>query len=484
MKKIYLLIFLFCLSNVFTFQVFGASIDFANIAALEAAIPTDGMIASTAGYWTAGDGGGGKYIFNSSSSETDNNGTVQTSSNGKGRWLLIQENNSGLNPRQWGAKGDAKSPDFDNPAFVNMFDYARKIMQMNINGKPDSRYPNGVSINLGHGSYITTTPMPLFSGVKIFGGNGVANENANLCKWTYAGSPGTTLFIYKEVENTHNGPDLDDITIQGIGFCGKQDLTVGFIPPFSRGGQSQIRNSVIQYNGFRYFQKIDIFGISLHFQYNYLNFMPHGVVMIGAADCNINNNVIGGGGYDFEGKHYGAENKFVRVIELQSFGNSRFDNNYISGDFATPSPIPLYIENSHTSQFNGNWYDYSDGPCLQLRYCNNLNFSGGNLQGSNRNSPLTNQQGNAGYGENECAIFIGNSNKISIDKLVLREIPMTGGNQVTLRTWGSSDIVVSDYSTARLEPNNSSSVMYEFSVAIENGSKNVIYNALGQEWRK
>jgi hypothetical protein len=458
---------------------FGTTRDYPTIAALEAVKPpTNGTIANTAGYWTPGDGGGAKYIYDSKSTEADNNGTIQAPKTikGAGRWILIQNESLGLNPHQWGAKGDGQSPTFDTPALVNMFTEARRIMQANINGSPDRRYPKGVPINAGLGAYITTVPLPLFSGVKLNGSNGVANENGNLCSWTYQGAPGTTMFYYNEVDNTYNGADLDDITIQGIGFFGKQDMSVGFLPPFSKGGQSQIRNSTIQFNGFRYFKTIDLFLILVDLRNNYFNFMPQGCLKLGASDCDIISNKFGGGGYEYNGTRMQADSKFTRVVELQSFGNSRFDHNYISGDFKTPAPIPLYVENSFTSDFTANWYDYSDSGCIQLRFCNNLTFTGGILQGANRNSPLKNQYGGDGWGENECAVFIGNSNNIHFDKMIFREIPMKGDanftpNQVTVRQWGTTNVHFTNIQTARLDPNNSSSSMYSFSYALENGSE-------------
>ena len=464
----------------------GGNITYTNVAALRAATPANGTIAYTAGYYTPGDGGGGEFIYNSTSTATQDNGTVITPTSGTGRWLAIINAVEGVYPRLFGAKGK-QSPIEDDAAFVAMAKFVRDIAQANINGTQDARFPIGVSIQLGHGSYTTTTPFPLFSGLKLYGTGYVANENANITKWTYAGASGTTLFVYNELANTYNGGDIDDITIQGIGFNGKQDMTTGVVPPFSQGGQSQIRNSTIQFNGFRYFKKIDMFLILVDFRNNYFNFMPQGCLMLGASDCDIISNKFGGGGYDANGTRYQAANKFVRVVELQSFGNSRFNNNYISGDFSTstrPSPIPLYIENSHTSQFSDNWYDYSDGPNIQMRYCYNLEFRGGNLQGSNRFNSLTNQYGGEGYGENECAIFIGNSDRISIDNMVFKEIPVPGNsnyttNQCTVRTWGCTNIDISDYSVGRIDPLNTSQPFYIFTLVAENGSVNVTANALG-----
>jgi len=459
----------------------GVQILYATVSAMKAVRPTNGTVAITSGYHTSGDGGGAKYVFNSTSSATQDNGSVHTptTGTGNGRWLLIvNENLGGINVRQFGAKGDGVTD--DGAAILALFNYNKTVSQQIIS-TPNSRWAKGFSINFGYGKFLCSQTLPLVNGTHIIGGNGYANEDGNLCTVQYTGN--TDLFTYSSYSGQWNPVDtVYDIDMRGIGFFGKPDLSTNFISPSSTKGSGiwTMYNSKIQHCGFRQFKKIDMFGIVLHFQWNYMNYMPKGALLLGGSDATISDCVVGGGSYVHNGVTYQADDKFTKLVHLNSFGNSRMDRMYITGSFGTPSPIPVYIENSFSSQFTDNWYDYSDGPNLQIRYSNNLVFRGGNLQGSNRNNPTTNY-----YGEHECAIFIGNSTKISIDKMIFREIPKSGdanftADQVTVRTWASSDIVISDYIEARLNPADAGSSIHAFSLDAENGSSNVTSYALGK----
>lgn len=89
----------------------------ANIAGLRlVAVPTlNGAIYATAGYWTQNDNGSGQYVWNSSSTATDNGFTViQITGQATGRFLLMT--GGLLNVKQAGAKGDGSTD--DSAAFV------------------------------------------------------------------------------------------------------------------------------------------------------------------------------------------------------------------------------------------------------------------------------------------------------------------------------------------------------------------------------
>lgn len=100
-------------SNIFsTDQTKIASIA-VNIAALKALTVTNfttGSQVRLAGYYAAGDGGGGVFTYNSGSSATDNGGTIIQPTVGAGRWLRASPNTQ-LNARQFGAKGDGATND-------------------------------------------------------------------------------------------------------------------------------------------------------------------------------------------------------------------------------------------------------------------------------------------------------------------------------------------------------------------------------------
>ena len=80
---------------------------FDNIAALRLRSgTTQANAAKTLGYYAAGDGGGNSFYWSSTSTATDNGGTVikPTSVSGAGRWLAV--NTSSVSLKQCGAKGD------------------------------------------------------------------------------------------------------------------------------------------------------------------------------------------------------------------------------------------------------------------------------------------------------------------------------------------------------------------------------------------
>lgn len=85
---------------------------FDNIAALRLRSgTTQANAAETLGYYSAGDGGGNSFYWSSTSTATDNGGTVikPTSVSGAGRWLAVDT--SVIKLTQFGAKGDGIADD-------------------------------------------------------------------------------------------------------------------------------------------------------------------------------------------------------------------------------------------------------------------------------------------------------------------------------------------------------------------------------------
>lgn len=83
-----------------------------NVAALKAlavASVDDGQVFLTRGYYSDNDGGQGSYIYDSTSADADNGGTVLAPTSGTGRYLL--QISFEANVKQFGAKGDGISDD-------------------------------------------------------------------------------------------------------------------------------------------------------------------------------------------------------------------------------------------------------------------------------------------------------------------------------------------------------------------------------------
>lgn len=69
-------------------------------------------VASTQGYSSAGDGGGGQFIWNASSTTATDSGTVFAATGvSTGRWLRVLTPNSVLSPKMFGAKCDGSTDD-------------------------------------------------------------------------------------------------------------------------------------------------------------------------------------------------------------------------------------------------------------------------------------------------------------------------------------------------------------------------------------
>lgn len=137
----------------------GGSAQASNIAGLKAIVGTSGASALVQGYYTAGDGGGGLYFWNATSTATDNGGTIiQATGVSTGRWIL-ESWGARISVRQFGAKGDNATDDSAAfQAFVNAVDYG-----IVTDGTYLINNSNGVTFNsaidLSHteGSTITST---------------------------------------------------------------------------------------------------------------------------------------------------------------------------------------------------------------------------------------------------------------------------------------------------------------------------------------
>lgn len=69
----------------------------------------DGSYVIIAGFYAKGDGGGGTFVYSTSSSATDNGGTIIAPNVGSGRFIRVYE--GAINIRWFGAKGDGVTND-------------------------------------------------------------------------------------------------------------------------------------------------------------------------------------------------------------------------------------------------------------------------------------------------------------------------------------------------------------------------------------
>jgi hypothetical protein len=106
------------------------------------------------GYWSPGDGGGGTFIFNSSSSDPYNDGTIIAPSTGTGRWERMVE--GVINVRWFGAKGDLTTPD-------------TAAIQNAINA---SYSTNVTAIYFPDGNYVVDGQIFLYGKTSLFGNSG------------------------------------------------------------------------------------------------------------------------------------------------------------------------------------------------------------------------------------------------------------------------------------------------------------------------
>lgn len=83
----------------------GATAFVSNIAGLSALPAVNGQVARAAGYFTAGDGGGGDFIYDSGSAAAIDGGLVVAAVGGVGRWLRVWSGVADV--RWWGAMPDS-----------------------------------------------------------------------------------------------------------------------------------------------------------------------------------------------------------------------------------------------------------------------------------------------------------------------------------------------------------------------------------------
>lgn len=90
-------------------QVIPVQVSMTALKAVSTASLVSGFQTNLLGFYAAGDGGGGIFVFDSASVAADNGGTIIAPASGSGRWLRVYS--GGVNVRWFGAKGDAATND-------------------------------------------------------------------------------------------------------------------------------------------------------------------------------------------------------------------------------------------------------------------------------------------------------------------------------------------------------------------------------------
>lgn len=162
----------------------------ASLKALSA--PPDAATYTVLGYYAAGDGGGGTYVWNATDTTTDNGGTViQPSAGGVGRWNLVPA--GPISIAQFGAKADGVT---DNSA----------AMQAALNSLAATGGPVFCP-QFGTGAFAFATGLTIPFGVYIRG----AGKYATILKYTGTG----TALTQQGSGNQKVG--ISDLTLQLTG---------------------------------------------------------------------------------------------------------------------------------------------------------------------------------------------------------------------------------------------------------------------------
>ena len=209
-----------------------------SVTALKALTPAAGDLAELQGYYTAGDGGGGQFYWDSASSLTDNGGTIiqPSSAPPTGRW--IRTISIPIDVRWFGAKGDNSTDDTtvlnnaiaaDTYGLINFDQNATYLISGTLS------LNNAVTVNLNGStiqfvSSVSTTNTPAFTvgsnNVTIM--NGIINGTYNPA--TDVPTPGVGPYGVKNTSGYSNlliqGLTIQNVQSYGINTANAANLRI------------------------------------------------------------------------------------------------------------------------------------------------------------------------------------------------------------------------------------------------------------------
>lgn len=158
---------------------------------LDASTFTEGYIAYVGGYGSVGDGGGGNFQYNSTSTATDNDGTILEPANSIGRWYRIYS--GALSWKWFGAQGNGIHPD-----------------AANIQAAIDAAFVIGARTYGPAGTYLTDTTLIFKNGVSVSGDG----KESSLTKGTIIKYTGASDAV--QVNNPINSSTAANITVSDL----------------------------------------------------------------------------------------------------------------------------------------------------------------------------------------------------------------------------------------------------------------------------
>lgn len=305
----------------------------------------------------------------------------------------------------WGASGDLGND--STAAFEDAFAVqAAKIAALEA-GSPDTDYSRGVPLKLVEGGrYIISAPLVPPKYLQM-GGEFPRQSNLQGLMVQYTG---TSPFL------TTSGDGLEYGAIQNVGFLGT--LTTDFCTPNTAGGGFPF--TTFSGLGFYKWKKLETIFVGSRVRDCEFRGMPNGNLKIASSDAVFERNF-----FNCDPQDGTTGTKHTYCVEMQGGHNSRWSNNYYTGSLTTPRPQCLLVANSHDTEFVGDWYDYSDGPCVQVQASYNLRWSGGKINFAAQSPPTTDSTGGSAPTRFNCGFLINRGYDILIDGMTFKNLPST-----------------------------------------------------------
>ena len=305
----------------------------------------------------------------------------------------------------WGASGALGND--STTAFQNALSaHAAKVTALEA-GTPDTDYSRGVPLRLVEGGrYIISAPLVPSKYLQM-GGDFPRQSNLQGLMIQYTGS---SPFL------DTSGDGLEYGAIQNVGFLGT--LTTDFCTPNTAGGGFPF--TTLTGLGFFRWKKLETIFVGSTVKDCEFRGMPNGNLKIASSDAVFERNF-----FNCDPEDGVTGTKHTYCTELQGGHNSRWSNNYYTGSLTTPRPQCLLVANSYDTEFTGDWYDYSDGPCVQVVNGYNLRWAGGKINHAAQAPPVTDPTGGSTPTRYNCGFLINRGYNIVIDGMTFKNLPTT-----------------------------------------------------------